>query len=236
MSLHLIDWYQFTKWYEAVPLPDQTAATRHYTLFERWIFRFGCQYSVHTDHGSNFESQLFGNLSRKLEIDKTRTTAYHPPSNTTIEQMNRIFLNMVAKCIDKGQIIWSVKLPYVLKAYRSSVHESTGFTLHSLVFGHEISLPQDLMYRPPPFTTPIDVHVCVYQKKKLSARLVSLLDAMVLPSNAVATTCAANVYMAPHTKQANRFFFTNPLFNLEKVQNFPFRVEPLRKFEMFKHR
>ena len=43
-------------------------------------------------------------------------------------------------------------------AYRSSVHYSTGFTPHYLVFGHEISLPLDIMYRPPPSTTLIDVH------------------------------------------------------------------------------
>ena len=49
-------------------------------------------------------------------------------------------------------------------AYRSSVHESTGFTPHYLVSGHEIFLPLDLMYRPPSSTTPIDVHDWVSQK------------------------------------------------------------------------
>ena len=50
--------------------------------------------------------------------------------------------------------------------YRSSVLESTGFTAHYLVFGHEISIPLDLMYRPPPSTKPIDVHDCVLQKEE----------------------------------------------------------------------
>ena len=73
---------------------------------------------------------------------------------------------MLAKCIDEDQTNWSVKLPYVLMAYRSSVHESTGFTPHYLVFGHEISLPLDLMYRPPQSTTPIDVYDWVSQKEE----------------------------------------------------------------------
>ena len=51
-------------------------------------------------------------------------------------------------------------------AYRSSVHESAGFTPHYLVFGHEISLTLDLLYRPPPSTTPTDVHDCVSQKEE----------------------------------------------------------------------
>ena len=51
-------------------------------------------------------------------------------------------------------------------AYPSSVHESTGFTPHYLVFGHEISLPLDLMYRPPPGTITVDVHDWVSQKEE----------------------------------------------------------------------
>ena len=103
---------------------------------------------------------------KKLEIDKTRSTAFHPQSNSVIERMNRILLKMLAKCIDEDHTNWSVDLPYVLMAYRSSVHESSGFTPHYLVFGHELSLPLDLMYRSPPFTTTIDVHDWVSQKEK----------------------------------------------------------------------
>ena len=80
--------------------------------------------------------------------------------------MSRTLLNMLAKCIDEDQTNWSVKLPYVLMAYRSFVHVSTGFTPHYLVFGHEVSLPLDLMYRPPPGTTPLDVNDWVSQKEQ----------------------------------------------------------------------
>ena len=51
-------------------------------------------------------------------------------------------------------------------AYRSSVHESTRFTPHYLVFGHESSLPLDLMYRPSLSKTPIDVKDWVSQKEE----------------------------------------------------------------------
>ena len=52
----------FTKWYEAIPFPDQTAATTSDALIERWICRFGCPHSIHTHHGASFESQLFADL------------------------------------------------------------------------------------------------------------------------------------------------------------------------------
>ena len=165
----------FTKWYEAIPLPDQTAATTSGALLERWICRFGCPYSIHTDRGTNFELQIFANLLKKLEIDKTRTTVFQAQSDSVIERMNRTLFNMLAKCIDEDQTNWSVKLPYVFMAYRSSVHESTGFTLPYLVFGHEISQHLDIIYRPPPSTTPIDVHDWVSQKEKAFRQVYELV-------------------------------------------------------------
>ena len=145
--------------------------------------------------------------------------------------MNRTLFSMLAKCIDEDQTNWSVKLPYVLMAYRSSGHESTGLTPHYLVFGHEVSLPLDPMYHP--VLRPrhqLMSTIGSRRKKKLSARLISLFDAMLLLSNAVATICTTNVYMAPHTKKADTFSFTTSLFNLEKVQNFPVLGEAPTKF------
>ena len=155
----------FTKWYEAIPLPDQTAATTSDALLERWICCFSCPYSLHTDRGTNIEF-LFSNLLKKPEIDKTRTTAFHPQSNSVIERMSRTLLNMLAKCIDEHHTNWSVKPPYVLIGL--SIICSLIHRFHSsfLVFGHEISLPLDLIYRPPPGTTPVDVNDWVSQKEE----------------------------------------------------------------------
>ena len=148
----------FTKWYEAVPLPNWTVQTTADALLQHWICRFGCPHSTHTDRGPNFESALFTTLLQRLEIDKTRTTSFHPQSNAVCERMNRTLLNMLAKCVDEDQQNWSQQLPYVLMAYRSSVHESTGYTPHFLVFGTETSLPIDLMFSPPNSDDPSTVH------------------------------------------------------------------------------
>jgi hypothetical protein len=34
--------------------------------------------SLHSDQGGNFESKVFNEMCDLLEIEKTRTTAYHP--------------------------------------------------------------------------------------------------------------------------------------------------------------
>ena len=39
---------------------------------------------------------------------------------------------------------WDDLLPAVMMAYRSSVHESTGFSPYRLMFGEECTLPMDI--------------------------------------------------------------------------------------------
>ena len=89
-----------TKWYEAVPLPDQTAEMAATALLEHWNSCFGVPVSIHTDQGRNFESKLFQSLMQSLQIDKTRTTSFHPHSNAAIERLNRTLLNMLNKTVD----------------------------------------------------------------------------------------------------------------------------------------
>ena len=156
----------FTKWYEAIPLPDQLAETTADALLNHWICRFGCPHSIHTDQGRDFACDLSQQLRGRLEINKTWTTSFHPQSNADIERMNRILLNMLPKCIDQNQSDWSTLLPFVLMAYQSSVHESTGFTPYVFVFGHEMSLPLDLMYKPPGHSEPSSLNRQVSERQE----------------------------------------------------------------------
>ena len=165
----------FTKWYEAIPLPDQTAVTTANALVDHWISRFGCPHSLHSDQGRNFESKLFEHLMQLLDVDKTRTTPFHPQSNAVIERKNKTLQNMLAKCIIEEQSNWSQQLPYVMMAYRSSVHESTGYTPQFLVLGQELSLPLDCMYPKPQENETTDIHEFVYNKQQAFQRAFELV-------------------------------------------------------------
>ena len=112
----------FTKWYEAVPLPDPTAEMTATALLEQWISRIGVPLNIHRHQGQNFESKLFQSLMQCLQIDKTQTTSFHPQSNTVIERRNRTLLNMLAKTVDDFQSNWTQQFSYVMIAFRISVH------------------------------------------------------------------------------------------------------------------
>ena len=53
---------QFSRWYEAVGLPNQEAKTVTEALVEKWITRFVCPVNLHSDTGRNFMSELFREL------------------------------------------------------------------------------------------------------------------------------------------------------------------------------
>ena len=108
-------------------------------------------------------------------MDKTRTTPFHPQSNAVIERMNKTLQNMLAKCVNEEQSNWSQQLPYVMMAYRSSVHESTGYTPQFLVFGQELSLPLYCMYPKPQENTTTDIHEFVHNKQQAFHRAFELV-------------------------------------------------------------
>lgn len=52
---------------------------------------------------------------------------------------------MLSLFVEDNQANWDALLPYVMMAYRSSVHASTGFTPYKVLFSQEIVLPVDIM-------------------------------------------------------------------------------------------
>ena len=57
---------------------------------------------------------------------------------------------MLSKVVGDNQKDWDEKLPGVMMAYNSAVHESTGFKPYFLEHGREMRLPVDLVATPIP--------------------------------------------------------------------------------------
>ena len=74
----------FTKWAEARPLPDQTAARITHKLMEVFT-NYGFPDIVHSDQGRNFESTVFHQTLEAFGVHKSRTTAYHPQGDGLVE-------------------------------------------------------------------------------------------------------------------------------------------------------
>ena len=73
----------FTKWIEAYGIPDQSARTVADVVIRKFISRFETPFEIHSDQGKTFESNLFQDVCKLLEINKTRTTPYPLSSRPT---------------------------------------------------------------------------------------------------------------------------------------------------------
>jgi len=105
----------------------------------------GMPVQILTDRGSNFESQLFEELLRRLHIDHVRTTAYTPSTNGQVERFHRTLNSILGKVVSENQRDWDTHVPYAVAAYRATIHECTGYSPNFLMFGHEVRAPLDVV-------------------------------------------------------------------------------------------
>ena len=153
----------FTRFMEAYAIPNQNAETVSHKLVMEFISRYGIPLELHSNQGRNFESDLFQEVLKLLEIKKTRTTAYRPSSNGLIERFNGTLGKMIQKFIDSNPVNWDKHINLLLAAYRSTVHPSTGYTPNMLMFGREVNLAANLLFPFPREESQQDVNEYLYQ-------------------------------------------------------------------------
>ena len=130
----------FTRWMEAYPISNQKTEIIAQKLVMEFISRFGIPLELHSDQGTNFQSELMNSICSLLEISKTRTTAYHPSSNGMVERLNRTLTDMIKSFVNNNRTNWDEHINLLLAAYRSIPHPATRFTPNYLMLGREINL------------------------------------------------------------------------------------------------
>jgi transposase InsO family protein len=136
----------FTKFTEAYAIPSMTAQVVADKFVTEWVCRYGCPTVLHSDQGRQFESELFQELCRLLDIHKTRTSRYRPQSDAVVERNNRTIKKMLRSLVEENVRSWDEYLPYAMMAFRASIHVSTKCSPNLLLFGSENRLPVDLVF------------------------------------------------------------------------------------------
>ena len=134
----------FSKYTKAIAMPNQQAHTVAAVMDKEWISVFGAPRTIHSDQGTSFESELFQELCKMLQIEKTRTTAYHPQGNSQCERFNSTLLSMIHAHASKDPLHWDRNLHHITLFYNATKHSATNIEPNRIMFGRNIEMPLDV--------------------------------------------------------------------------------------------
>ena len=136
----------FTRWVEAYPIPNQEAVTVANKLTKEFFFRFSLPEQLHSDQDKQFESTVISEMYKLLNINKSRTTPYHPQGDGLVERFNRTLLDMLSTTMKDRHCTWEDHVQSTCLAYNTSVQPTTGYTPFYLMFGRQAHTSVDIMF------------------------------------------------------------------------------------------
>ncbi|BHF60405.1 hypothetical protein SprV_0100337000 [Sparganum proliferum] len=134
---------RYTRWPEAIPLPNVQAETIVKAFVSRWVAIFGAPSMITTDRGAQFESTLFQTLLNFLGCTRIRTTAYHPAANGMAERFHCQLKTALRAAEDSEN--WSDNVPVVLLGIRAALKSDLDCSAAELVFGTTLRLPGEMV-------------------------------------------------------------------------------------------
>ena len=135
-----------TKWPEAFPLKNMTSETVANCLIDMTA-RMGVPEEILTNNGANFISKTMRQFCQITGIHQIKTSPFHPQTDGMVEHFNSTLKRLFRKLTQTHNTEWDECLPFVLWAYRGTIHSTTGFSPYDLLFGREMRLPLDELTR-----------------------------------------------------------------------------------------
>lgn len=86
-------------------------------LLVNFFFHFGFLQEIHSDQ-RNFESSVFREMCRVMDIRKTRTTPLHPQLDGMVERFNKMIEKNLIIMVNEHLNDWNRHLPIFLMAYQ----------------------------------------------------------------------------------------------------------------------
>ena len=137
-----------SRWFEALPLVDATAAACATAFIRGWVRNYGLPSRISSDNGVSFTSKLWSNLQDELGIMVDYAPVYAPWAVGTVERQHLDLKNALRTTLihmaDTHQTNWMSILPWILLSRRTSYHAQLQATPAEVIFGENMKVPGDL--------------------------------------------------------------------------------------------
>ena len=108
-ALILID--HFTKWTEAIALPNIQAPTIACAIYDQWCCRYGLMKFLHSDGASNVDGHVVRELCKLLGIRKNKSSCLHLQGDGISESMVKVLKSCIQKQVDLHGLDWDFNIP-----------------------------------------------------------------------------------------------------------------------------
>ena len=126
---------RFSKMAHFVPCRTTATAEDLYDLIKWNVIRLhGVPEDIVTDRGTQFNAHFWRDLSKRLNIHQSMTTAYHPEGDGQSERLNQSIETYLRCFINHVQDDWFNWIPSAEFAYNNGMHSATGKSPFNVVY------------------------------------------------------------------------------------------------------
>jgi hypothetical protein len=131
----------FSRFLIMVPMKNQEASTVAKAFVENFALKYNIPKFLHSDQGRQFESNLFAELCKLLQIKKLRTSPMHPACNGKTEVTHKFVKRVISSFCGKNQFSWPKLLQYAVCVHNTKPHYSTKKSPYEIVYGRPMRSP-----------------------------------------------------------------------------------------------
>ena len=136
----------FTRYIQAYPVDNEQTETVADMLYNKYFCTFGFPCRLMSNQAQAFVGKVIGKLCQQLQVEKVRTSPYHPQSNGQVERVHQTLMRMIGKLDTSEKKHWPEHIASICHAYNATRSQVTGYSPYFLMFGHRPRIPINLLF------------------------------------------------------------------------------------------
>ena len=137
---------RLTKYAICIPCHSSLNTVEFAKLFvDQVVLRHGLPEHLISDRDPRWTSEFWRVVARELNLHLSLSSSHHPQHDGQTEIVNQTIETMLRAFVGSERSDWAKWLPFISHAYNTSIHSSTGYSPHFLLYGKEAAAELDVI-------------------------------------------------------------------------------------------